>query len=353
MPFINSFGAASSRGYGFTRGGKGNDVISAIQTALAIGAATSYSQPEGWTYVDLRLASTSTKLITVSCGGSRGGSAQNGGRAAGAGASVVGTVPASFLVGKIIAFVNAGNPPSDSGGDARASAGGGGFSGLIVLDPNDYLIGGTLTHIISAAGGGGANGGGDNNVNIPGISATSIVTGTGLTPQVGTTNAKNQGGSTGSYPSISYSAKNGNKYGGGDSANSAQGTDLFVNGAGGGFGPRRGVLSDGTGDPSGSSTGMSLGFGASSPMGGMTELFKGSFGGGGCGAAGASGGVPWRVISSGGGGGGFYGGSTGYGGSDGSAQQAGAGTSYCWNSSNLVSHSGASSNTGYCNVSWA
>ena len=354
MPFINSFGAASSRGYGFTRGGGGADtVIAAIRAAYSLGAAsTSYSQSEGWTYVDCRNAIGTTKLITVSCGGSRGGSALNGQRAAGAGASLTGTVPTSFLAGKIIAFVNAGNPPSDSGGDARMSPGGGGFSGLIILDPASYLVGGTLTHVISAAGGGGSNGGGDNGFNIPGISATSVVTGTNLTPVGGVTTAKDPGGNVGSYPSIAFAGKNGNKYGGGDGANNSQGTDLFVNPGGGGFGPRRGVLSNGVGDPSGTSTGMSLGFPSQTPHSGQSELLKGSFGGGGCGAGSSSGGQPWRVISAGGGGGGFYGGNTGYGGTDGSAQAAGAGTSYCWNSSNLISHSGASSNTGFCNVSW-
>lgn len=350
MPFINSFGSASSRGYGFTRGGGGGDpVITAIRTAFGLaGSVNTYSQPQGWTYVDLRNVVGSPTLITVSCAGSRGGG--GGSYAAGYGASVVATVPTSFLAGKIIGFVNAGSPPGDVA-QGRSSSGGGGFSGIIQLSTSDYAKGNTLTHVITAGGGGGANGGGDNGRNIPGQSSNTIVY--SGSPSGGISLAKNQGGSTGYYPSLSYAAKAGNSYGGGDGASDNQGRDLFVNGGGGGFGPRRGVQPNGNYDPSGRSTGMDLGYSAINPIN-DSEPHIGAFGGGGCGAEGASGGVPWRVISSGGGGGGFNGGNTGWDPNQGDtyALPAGGGTSFCWSSGNLISHSGGNSSTGYCNLSW-
>jgi hypothetical protein len=350
MPFINSFGAASSRGYGFTRGGGGSTdaVLTAIRAAYGLGAAaTSFSQTnDSWTYVDLRSVIGSTKLITVSCAGTRGG---GGAQRGGYGATISGTIATNQLAGKIICFVNSYTPPNDSAG-GRASSGGGGFSGLIQLDPADYTIGGTLQHFISAAGGGGANGGGDNGNSKTGGDAS--IYNTSGSPSGGTSLAKDNNGNVGYYPSLSYAGKAGNKYGGGDGANNAQGRDLFVNPGGGGFGPRRGVLSDGSGDPSGYSTGYSMGYGHQTTMGGLDTSKIGAIGGGGCGAEGASGGVPWRVISAGGGGGGWRGGSSGWGGSDGDAAQAAAGISFCGNGASLSSFSGSSSQNGYCNVSW-
>lgn len=349
MPLIGTRGAASSRGFG-RFGGDGSDaILLAMQTAFGTATSPITVSAGSWTYLDFRGLSGSDKVLTVTAKGSAGG---GGNYAFGFGASITATVPTSYLAGKIIAFVCANQPQPIASG--RASSGGGGFSGLIQLETTGYAIGSTLTHIISAGGGGGANGGGDQGYNIPGVSSTSIVYGNSSpSPSGGTSLAKNQSGSTGYYPGLSYAGKAGNKYGGGDGANNSAGTDLFVNPGGGGYGPRAGVLSDGQGDPTGLPTGHSMGYGTQTPLSSDTNLI-GSIGGGGCGAQGASGSVTWRVISAGGGGGGFQGGSTGYGGTDGSASPAGAGVSYCYDSSKVISFSGNSSNSqGYLQISWS
>lgn len=349
MPFINSLGTASSRGYGFTRGGGGPDVITGIKLKFGLAEnATSLTVPtDTWQWVDLSAYSGSSKVITVSCAGTKGGGFTAGG-GGGNGATLTGTIPTSALAGKIIGLVSSYTYPT-SYATGRDSSAGGGFSGLIQLDPTSYTTGGTLTHFITAAGGGGACGAGDNGNGAQSGGGASSILYSG-SPSGGTSYGKDTYGNTGYYPSLPYAGHPGNKFGGGDSASDVNAVDQFMGGSGGGFGPRRGVRRDGQGDPSGFSTGYSMGFGHQQANHIGTEKV-GAIGGGGFAGGGASGGVAWRVISSGGGGGGFQGGSTGYY-SDGLAQNAFGGVSFCGNGASVVSFSGSSSTNGYCNISW-
>ena len=356
MPLISTFGTNSAGMFGTRKGGGGLSVATLLRAALGMGASgTTYSQgADTWTYVDLRTASSGTGTLTVNCGGSAGGGGQFSG---GTGFIISGSIPLEALKGKVICFVNAGNPPVSQATN-RESSGGGGFSGLIHLTDAGFLKGETVTHFISAAGGGGAAGTGDNSTGGAGQNATVYVT--SGTPSGGISASKDAVGTVGYFPSINFAAKAGNRFGGGDALNNAQGIvlggafgDMYGNGGGGGFGPRRGSMPDGSGDPTGRSTGMDEGYASIPPMispaGTMNTNYNGSIGGGGAGGGLGNGGVPWRVKSSGGGGGGFQGGNSGYEGTDGGATTAKAGISFCGNGATFISSSTGNS-TCYCNI---
>jgi hypothetical protein len=328
MPFISSVRSS----YGTSGKKKSSSAIGKLRRELGSNDIT-YS-PGTIKIIDLRGTFGSSDSITVYAKGGNGG---DSGARGGYGTFLQGTVPVTQLAGKRIALISGSNGVNGPGG--RGSAGGGGYSGIIVLDNANSLR--TIAHIATAAGAGGASGPGDSGGPSNGYDTSSIVYGGSPTAGSGGL-AKDSGGTTGFYPSLSFAARPGNAFGGGDSCSNENGRDNFAPGGGGGFGYLSG------GSPSNASgPGMLNG---NPSAGDYSTLFAGGFGGGGGSTEGGSGGQTWRTQSGGGGGGGFIGGNGGGFISDETPSAGFAGTSFWFNSSNVVSHSPANSNAPYLRI---
>ena len=265
---------------------------------------------------DARSVTGTTGSITVTAYGGKGGrSSTNIGTTGANGWLLQGVVPASALAGKILCFVGASNG-FDSNRGERDSGGGGGFSGIIELNPLNYTQLLTQDHIFTAGGGGGAA------TTQNGYSNSGLVSGTGTPMTAGAAaSSKSNSGAVGYYPSLGMAGRPGNFYGGGDGGSNADGDDNFQGGGSGGCGPLPG------GDPNNSSgPGMLGGNSSDTPhnYGGI----HGGYGGGGSGSQGGNGGQPWRVTSSGGGGGGYIAGEAGGYTSDGNSTGGMGGSAY-------------------------
>jgi len=328
MPFISSVRSS----YGTSGRKKSSSAKGRLLAALATSDKT--FSPGTVQIVDLRGYFGSSDTITVFAKGGNGG---DSGARGGYGTFLQGTVPISQLAGKQIAFISGSNGTNGPGG--RGSGAGGGFSGIVVLDNLDSFK--TIAHIASAAGAGGASGPGDSGSPSQGYDTSNIVYSGSPTGGSGGT-ARDSGGSQGTYPSISFAARPGNAWGGGDSCSDVNGTDNFASGSGGGFGYLAGNSPADTSGP-----GVR---GGNSPANPYSSIFSGGFGGGGASTGGGSGGLSWRTQSGGGGGGGFNGGNGGSYIGDEQPSPGFAGTSFWFNSANVITHSPANSGSPYLRV---
>lgn len=320
MPLINTMGGGSKRVFG-GGGGGGSGIYGRLQAAP-------FTISPGQIFIfDCTLDSPSQPgFITLSVQGGAGGA---NARPTGYGAYVRGSIPLSILAGKKVAFVCGG--VGVQGGSGRGSSSGGGFSGLVILDQNSphNLV---TNHILSAGGGGGSTGNSDTGIGTPPTGSTVLVyTGS---PSGGLGGlAKSFAGTVARYPTLSYAARHGNAYGGGDYCSREDLNNNFPSGGGGGFGILPG------GSPSNVNGPGVLGGNPAAAAyfsdNGEPDCL-GGFGGGGGSSGGGNGSVPWRVCSGGGGGGGFIGGAGGGYTSDGVAAGGYGGASFIGSADWLV-----------------